>query len=89
MKHGPFPKYGMIYRPGMYNLHFPKKHLEELNSISTLPKYIKWSEIICIICRLNLHTLKTIKKLKMSLIVRIKLSINENTKNENTKRPQT
>ena len=35
--------------------------------------------MICINCRLNLYNVKTRKKLKIYIIVRIKLSINENT----------
>ena len=39
----------------------------------------------CIICRLVLYNLKTRKKLKIYLIVRIELSINENTQMSETK----
>ena len=39
----------------------------------------------CIIWRLDLHNLKTRKKLKIYIIVRIKLSINENTQWPETK----
>ena len=40
--------------------------------------------MICIICRLDLYNLKTRKKLKVYIIVRIELSINENTKSPKT-----
>ena len=39
----------------------------------------------CLICRLVLHNLKTGKKLKIYIIVRIELFINENTQRSETK----
>ena len=41
--------------------------------------------MICIICRLNLNKLKTTKKLKIYIIVRIETSINGKTERPETK----
>ena len=43
--------------------------------MSTLLKNLKWSKLGCIICRPELYNLKTRKKVKTYLIVRIGLSL--------------
>ena len=68
-------------------IHLPKYATTKQSPISTLLKNIRWFKMICISCRLdlyNLSNLKTRKRIKTHLIVRIELSINESTK-----RPQT
>ena len=49
--------------------------LQKKPPISTLPKNLRWSELGCITCRPDLYNLKTSKKLKTYLIVRIELSL--------------
>ena len=62
-------------------IHLPKYATTKLSPISTLLKNIRWFKMICMSCRLdlyNLYNLKTRKKIKTHIIVRIELSINEN-----------
>ena len=61
-------------------IHLLKYATTKYTPIWTLPKNLRWSEMRYIICRPELNYLKTRKNLKMYIIVRIGLSINENTK---------
>ena len=84
IKNCPYPKYVMIKRPNLYNFTDQKKTSEndqELKFIkepliSILAKNLRWSEKKCILCRPDMYNLKTRKKIRTSLIVRNKLSLN-------------
>ena len=61
-------------------LKFTFQNMQLLNILNTnTAQNLRWSKIRCIICRQDLHNLKTRKKLKTCIIVRIELCVNENT----------
>ena len=76
-----------IYRPGKTSLkrtkvkiHLPKHAPTKELSISTMFKNLGCSKVRCIIYRPDLQNLKTRKKKQHTyVIVRIELSVNENT----------
>ena len=48
--------------------------------MAALAKNLKWFKMRCTICRTEFYNLKSRKKLKEFIIVRVELFLNENTK---------